>query len=73
MSLQEGSPMTSIRKLTGVALAAANLAVATAPAQASGQQPIYQACLAKAKTAADPKLARDQCVWDHWDRMAEYG
>jgi len=65
--------MTSIRKLSGVALAAAILAVTTAPAQASGQQPIYQACLAKAKSAADPKLARDQCVWDHWDRMAEAG
>lgn len=65
--------MTTIRKLTGAALAAAMLAVATAPAQASGQQPIYQACLAKAKTAENPKLAKDQCVWDHWDRMAEYG
>lgn len=65
--------MTSIHKLTGVAMAAAMLVVATAPAQASGQQPIFQACLAEAKTAADPKLAKDQCVWDHWDRMAEYG
>ena len=65
--------MTSIRKLTGVTMAAGMLAVAAAPAQASGQQPIYQACLAKAKAAENPKLAKDQCVWDHWDRMAEYG
>lgn len=65
--------MTALRNITGVAMAAAMLAVATGPAHASGQQPIYQACLAKAKTAMDPKLAKDQCVWDHWDRMAEYG
>ena len=69
--------MTGIKKLTGgaptVAMAVAMLAVISAPAQASGQQPIYQACLAKARTADDPKLAKDQCVWDHWERMAEYG
>lgn len=65
--------MTDIPKLAALTVAAALLAVTTGPVQASGQQPIYQACLAKAKTAADPKSARDQCVWDHWARMAEYG
>ena len=65
--------MTRFRKLSAVAAAAALLALANLPAQASGQQPIYQACLAKAKTASDPTEARNQCVWDHWDRMAEYG
>lgn len=65
--------MTSIQKLTGIAMATALLAVTAAPVQASGQQPIYQACLKEAATAPDPKAARDQCVWDHWERMAEYG
>jgi hypothetical protein len=60
-------------KVAGIVMTAAVLASAVAPAQASGQLPIYKACLAKAKTAQDPKAARDQCVWDHWEMMAEYG
>ena len=43
--------MTGIKKLTGVAptvaMAVAMATVISAPAQASGQQPIYQACLDK--------------------------
>ena len=65
--------MTDIRKLAALTMAAALLTITAGAVQASGQQPIYQDCLAKAKTAADPKSARDQCVWDHWARMAEYG
>ena len=65
--------MTSLRKIVGAAMAAGLLATTAVPVHASGQQPIYQACLAEAKTAKDPKEARDQCVWDHWERMAEYG
>lgn len=47
--------------------------LAAAPAQASGQLPIFKACLAKAEKAPDPRAARNQCVWDHWVLMAEYG
>lgn len=65
--------MTSMRTLAGVAAATALLAATTPAALASGQQPIYQACLSAAKTAKDPEAARNQCVWDHWERMAEYG
>lgn len=65
--------MTTLSKIAGGATMAALLLAAGAPAHASGQQPIYQACLAKAKSAANPEQARNQCVWDHWARMAEYG
>jgi len=58
----------SVILMTGTALS-----VAVAPVEASGQLPIYEACLAKAETASDKKTARDQCVWNHWDLMAEYG
>lgn len=58
--------------VAAIVMTGAILAVAIAPVQASGQLPIFKACLVKAETAQDPKAARDQCVWDHWDLMAEY-
>ena len=60
-------------KLAGIVIMAAVFATAVAPAQASGQLPIFKACLAKAETAPDPKSAKNQCIWNHWDLMAEYG
>ncbi len=60
-------------KFAAIVMTTAVLATAVAPVQASGQLPIFKACLAKAEQAPDPKIARDQCVWDHWDLMAEYG
>ncbi len=70
---KELTMMKNATKLAAVAMTAAILTAAVAPAQASGQLPIFRACLAQAETAADPKAAKDQCVWDHWDLMAEYG
>ena len=63
--------MKGTLKFAGVLMTAALLAGAFAPARASGELPIFKACLAKAETAQDPKLARDQCFWEHWDLMAE--
>lgn len=60
-------------KIAGIVITGFILATAVAPAQASGQLPIFKACLAKAEKAPDPKAARNQCVWNHWDMMAEYG
>lgn len=60
-------------KFAAIVMTTAVLATAVAPARASGQLPIFKACLAQAEKASDPKAARDQCVWDHWDLMAEYG
>jgi hypothetical protein len=65
--------MNSSIKLVGIALTAAVLATASAPAGASGQLPIFKACLAKAEKTPDPTAARNQCVWKHWELMAEYG
>ena len=65
--------MKYMTKLAAVAMTAAILASAAAPAQASGQLPIFKACLAEAEKAPDPKIAKDQCIWEHWDLMAEYG
>ncbi len=65
--------MKSSMNIAAAAMTAALLAATTAPAQASGQLPIFKACLAEAEKAPDPKIAKDQCVWDHWDLMAEYG
>ena len=65
--------MTNSMKIAAVAMTAALLATTIAPAQASGQLPIFKACLAEAEKASDPKAAKDRCVWDHWDLMAEYG
>jgi hypothetical protein len=56
-----------------IVMTTAVLATAVAPARASGQLPIFKACLAQAEKAPDPNAARNQCVWDHWDLMAEYG
>ena len=49
------------------------LAAATAPVHASGELPILRACLAKAAQSPDQEEARNQCVWQHWSLMAEYG
>ena len=49
------------------------LGAAAMPVQASGQLPILKACLAEAEKAPDPKAARNQCIWNHWELMAEYG
>ena len=65
--------MKSSMNIAAVAITAALLAATTAPAHASGQLPIFKACLAEAEKAPDPKIAKDQCVWDHWDLMSEYG
>jgi hypothetical protein len=65
--------MKNTMKFAAIAMTTAVLATAGAPVQASGQLPIFKACLAQAEKASDPKSARDQCVWDHWDLMAEYG
>ena len=64
--------MKDTMKFAAIVMTTAVLATAVAPAQASGQLPIFKACLAEAEKAQDPKAARDQCVWDHWDLMAEY-
>lgn len=60
-------------KILAVAMAATTLVAAFSPAQASGQLPIFKACLAKAEKAPDPEAARNQCTWEHWNLMAEYG
>ncbi len=60
-------------KFDAIDLTSAVLATAVAPPRASGQLPIFKACLAQAEKASHPKAARNQCVWDHWDLMAEYG
>jgi hypothetical protein len=60
-------------KYSGMLMTAATLTVAASSVQGSGQLPIYEACLAKAESAPDRKVATDQCVWHHWDLMAEYG
>ncbi len=60
-------------KFTAITMTTAVLATAVVPARASGQLPIFKACLAQAEKASDPKAASDQCVWDHWELMAEYG
>ena len=65
--------MKNVLKIAGIAMTSAMLATAVTPVQASGELPIFKACLAAAKSANDPKEARDQCVWEHWDLMAEYG
>ena len=60
-------------KFAAIVMTTAVLATAVAPARAAGQLPIFKACLAQAEKASDPKAARNQCVWNHWDLMAEYG
>jgi hypothetical protein len=59
-------------KIAVTALAAALLTATTLPVNASGQLPILRACLAEAKNAPDSKAARNQCIWHHWELMAEY-
>jgi len=63
--------MDKTLKAAGFLMTAALLTGVFAPAQASGELPIFKACLAKAETAKDPKFARDECFWEHWDLMAE--
>ena len=65
--------MKDSTKIAAIVLATAMLATAAVPAQASGQLPILKACLAAAEKAADPNAARNQCMWQHWELMAEYG
>ena len=65
--------MTLSMRIAAIVVTTAVLATAGAPARASGQLPIFKACLAEAEKAPDPEAARNQCVWDHWDRMSEYG
>jgi hypothetical protein len=60
-------------KIAAVVMATAVLATTVTPARASGQLPIFKACLVEAEKAVDQKAARDQCVWNHWDLMSEYG
>jgi len=60
-------------KIAAIAMTTAALATSVVPARASGQLPIFKACLAKADMAPNPQAARDQCVWEHWDLMSEYG
>lgn len=64
--------MKNAMKVAGIVMTAAVFASAMGPARASGQLPIFKACLAKAETAPDPKAARNQCFWGHWDLMSEY-
>ena len=65
--------MSKAIRIVTIVMTAAILATAVVPAQASGQLPIFKACLAEAKKASDPEAAKNQCMWDHWDLMAEYG
>ena len=65
--------MRNSMKVAGIVVTAAVLATAVAPAQASGQLPILKACLAAVEKAPNPKDAKNQCIWTHWDLMAEYG
>lgn len=64
--------MKRTTKIAVIALTTALLGATTIPAEASGQLPILRACLAEADKAPDPKAARDRCIWNHWELMAEY-
>jgi hypothetical protein len=57
----------------GMAAAAAVLMVTGAPALASGELPILRECLSRVDQAREPSLARNQCLWEHYERMASYG
>jgi len=59
-------------KTAAIILTTALLAGGFTHVAASGQLPIFKACLAKAADAANPEEARNQCYWNHWDLMAEY-
>jgi hypothetical protein len=65
--------MKNSTKIAAIVMTAALLATAALPAQASGQLPILKACLAAAEKAPNPSAARNQCIWNHWELMAEYG
>lgn len=58
--------------IAAITLTTAILTAAALPAHASGQLPILKACLAEAEKASDPKAARNQCIWNHWELMSEY-
>lgn len=60
-------------KTAGIILTAALLAGGFTHASASGQLPIFKACLAEAAKASNPEEATNQCYWNHWELMAEYG
>ena len=60
-------------KISGLILTTALLAGGFTHASASGELPIFEACLAKVPEAANPEQARDQCFWNHWDLMASAG
>ena len=64
--------MKRTTKIAAIALTAAILTAAALPAKASGQLPILKACLSEAEKAPDPKAARNQCIWNHWELMSEY-
>ena len=60
-------------RIAAIALTATVLGAGMSQTRASGQLPILKECLARAEKAPDPRAARDQCMWQHWDLMAEYG
>ena len=64
--------MNASLKIAAIVMTTAVLASTVTPARASGQLPIFKACLANAERAADQKAARNQCVWNHWGLMSEY-
>lgn len=59
-------------ELAAIAITAAFLAAAAPTALASGQLPILKECLEMAEKAPDAASARNQCMWRHWELMAEY-
>ena len=54
--------MNVTSKIAAIVMTTAVLAGTVTPARASGQLPIFKACLAKAEKAVDQKAARDQCL-----------
>lgn len=64
---------SKLAKIAGITLTTALLFGGFTQAQASGELPILKACLAKAAEAANPEAAKSQCMWEHWDLMAESG
>lgn len=57
-------------KISGIILTTALLAGGFTHASASGELPIFKACLAKVSDAPNPEEARNQCFWNHWELMA---
>lgn len=64
-------------RFISIPAAALAAALSSAPALAgNGGEQEYQACLARAASAPnerEARLARSQCMYEHFDYMASYG